>query len=116
MIGGVQYKLRDFALVLPHSDAFFIKCYEGENFAGFDAEIVDHQQALGPTHVHVALTDDSDQLTSDWFAGNYRGVVRQLADFASTQESQIVANPDHVTTLDGEEISIPQPTLVRLNR
>ena len=93
-----------------------IICYEGKSATGFDAEIVDHQQALGPTHIHASLTADSDQLTSNWSAGDYRRVVQQLAEFASTQEDQIIVNKDWATTHDGGEISIPQPTIAWLNR
>ena len=35
VIGGVQRKLRYFALVLPQSDAFFIKAYPGETTEAF---------------------------------------------------------------------------------
>ena len=93
-----------------------IICWEGEDLTGFDAEIVEHQQSLGPTQVHTSLTADCDQLTSTWCAGDYRNVVGQLADFASTQEGQIGVNTDVATTLGGEKISVAQPTLVWLTR
>ena len=87
-----------------------ISCYEGKDLTGFDAEIVEHQQTLGPTHFHTSLTSDGDQLTSTWCAGDYRRVVRHLAHFAGSQEGQIAR------TFDGGEISIAQPTLVWLDR
>ena len=116
LVDILTYGKKDLISISVNRDSKEITCYEGENFTGFDGEIVDHQQALGPTHVHVSLTDDSDQLTSVWCAEDYRRVVRQLANFASTQESQIVMNSDHVATLDRGKISIPQPTLIRLDR
>jgi len=93
-----------------------IVCYEGENLTGFDTEIVEHQQAGGPTHSHTALTSDDDQLTSKWSAGDYRRVVRQLAELADSREGQIAVDRDFATTVDGGEISISQPTLVWLAR
>ena len=93
-----------------------IVCYEGEDLTRFDAEIVEHQQALGPTHVHMSLTTDGDQLTSTWCAGDYRRVAQHLADFADSQEGQIAVKREVATTLDGGEIWIAQPTLVWLDR
>ena len=66
-----------------------IVCFEGENLTGYDAEIVEHQQAVGATHIYTSLTADGDQLTSRWFAGDYSRVVRHLAEFANSQEDQI---------------------------
>ena len=93
-----------------------IIAYEGKDLTGFDAEIVEHQQGFGPTRAQAFLTDDSDQLTSNWRAGDYRRVIRQLADFASTQEDLFVLNPDYSTTLDKGENSIPRPTIVWLEQ
>ena len=66
-----------------------IVCFEGENLTGYDAEIVERQQSVGPTRVHTSQTADSDQLTLRWSAGDYRRVVRQLAEFAHRQEGRI---------------------------
>lgn len=70
-----------------------IICYEGEDLTGIDAQIVEHQQALGPTHVHASLTADGDQLTSNWCAGDYRRVVHELAKYAAAQENRIGIHP-----------------------
>ena len=93
-----------------------IVCFEGENLTGYDAEIVEHQQAVGATHIHTSLTADGDQLTSRWFAGDYRRVVRHLAEFAKSQEDQIAVRREIATTLDGGDISVARPTLVWLRR
>ena len=80
-----------------------ILCHEGHDVTGFDAEIVEHQQAMGPTQAQESLTVDSDQIASKWSAGDYRRVVQELASFASVQENYTAAK-------------IPQPTLVWLDR
>ena len=93
-----------------------VVCYEGEDLTGFDAEIVEHQQAHGPVHVHASVTADSDQLTSTWCAGDYRRIVGQLADMASNQESRLEVRQDVAATQNGGKIFIPRPTLVWLDR
>ena len=93
-----------------------IICYEGNDLTGFDADIVEHQQALGPTHAHASLTADSDQLTSNWCAGDYRRVVHQLAKFAAAQESRIGIHPKIAEQLDIGDFPVAQPTLVWLDR
>ncbi len=94
-----------------------IICYEGNDLTGFDADIVEYQQqVLGPTHFHVSLTEDSDRLTSDWSAGDYRRVVRRLAKYASDQENQIVIDPKYAEALGLGHVAVAQPTLVWLDR
>ena len=94
-----------------------IICYEGIDLTGCDADIVEYQQrVLGPTHSHVSLTEDSDRLTSNWSAGDYRRVVRRFARYASDHESQIVIDPKYAEVLGVGDVSIAQPTLVWLDR
>ena len=93
-----------------------IICYEGDDLTGFDSEIVEHQQRVGPTHVHASLTEDSDQLTSNWRAGDYRRVCQQLAEYARTQENRIVIDPTYAADFGTGDVSMAQPTLVWLKR
>ena len=93
-----------------------IICYEGKDLTGFDAAIVEQEWAFGPTNIYVSLTEDSDQLTLSWCAGDYRKVTRQLAKSAQDKEGQIVINPIVVERLGMENVSVPQPTLVWLKR
>ena len=93
-----------------------IICYEGDDRTGFDSEIVEHQRQVGPTHVHASLTEDSDQLTSNWCAGDYRSVCRKLAEYAGNQENQIVLDPKYAAVLRKGKVSMAQPTLVWLKR
>ena len=115
LVDALKYAEKDLVTLCVNRESKEIICYEGEDLTGFDAEIVEHQQAFGPAHVHVALTEDSDQLTSNWCAGDYRRVVRQLAEYASTQEKLIVIDPKFAASLKGHH-GIAQPTLVWLDR
>ena len=116
LVDVLKYGEKDLMRLSVNRDSREIVCLEGENVTGLDAEIVGHQQAVGPTHVHTSLTADSDQLTSKWCAGDYRRVVRHLAEFAHSQEGQIAVRRDVATTPDGGDISVDQPTLVWMNR
>ena len=116
LVDALKYAGMDLMTISVNRESKEIACLEGEDLTGFDAEIVEHQQAVGPTQVHTSLTADGDQLTSIWCAGDYRRTARRLAELAESQENQIVMRPDGATTLEGGEISIPQPTLVWLNR
>ena len=93
-----------------------ITCYEGQNLTGIDAEIVKYQQTIGPTHVHAALTADTDQLTTNWDAGAYRRIVRNLAKFAAAQENRIGLHPEVAEQLGAQDVFVDQPTLVWLDR
>ena len=113
----LNFAKKDLCALSANRESKEIICYEGNDLTGFDADIVEYQQrVLGPTHSHVSLTEDSDRLTSDWSAGDYRRVVRRLARYASDQESQIVINPEYAEVLGLEDVSVPQPTLVWLDR
>ena len=116
LVDVLKYGERDWVTLSINRDLREIVCFEGENVTGYDAEIVEHQQVVGARHVHMSLTADGDQLTSRWCAGDYRRVVRQLAEVAHRQEGQIAVRREFATTLDGEDISVAQPTLVWLNR
>ena len=116
LVDVLKFGAKDLMRLYVNRESREIVCLEGENLTGFDAEIVEHQQAVGPTHIHTSLTADGDQLTSMWCTGDYRRVVRRLAEFANSQEGQIAVSRDIATTHDGGEISVPQPTLVWLDR
>ena len=116
LVDVLKYGEKDLMRLSFNRESREIVCLEGENLTGFDADIVEHQQAVGPTHVHASLTADGDQLTSRWCAGDYRRVVRHFAEFAHSQEGQIAVRREIAMTPDGEDISVAQPTLVWLNR
>ena len=116
LVDVLKYGEMNLAELSVNSKSREIVCFEGENLTGYDAEIVEHQLAVGPTYKHTPLTADGDQLTSRWFAGDYRRVVRHLAEFANSKEDQIAVRREIVTTFDGGEIGVARPTLVWLSR
>ncbi len=93
-----------------------ITFYEGGAVTAFDAHIVQHQRITSSMIPHVSLTEDSDQLTSRWSAGDYRRVTRHLAARAAQEENKIFVDPDFLAKIGKPEISVPQPTLVWLDR
>ena len=105
----------DFTITVSQ-DSKEITCYEGADITGFDSDIVTHQQLSGPLNTQVTLTGNSDQLTSQWKAGDYRRVTRRLARIASDIEGEIGVRPELRETLGMENVSIPKPTLVTIKR
>ncbi len=93
-----------------------ITFYEGGPATAFDAYIVRYQGITTPMISHLSLTGDSDQLTSRWTAGDYRRVTKALADYATHEEDTIFVDPAFLGQIGKPEISIPQPTLVWLDR
>lgn len=93
-----------------------ITFYEGGPATAFDASIVHHQRITTPLTRHVSLTEDSDQLTSRWTAGDYRRVTKRLADHAADKENTIFVDPALLAQIGKPKISIPQPTLVWFDR
>ena len=93
-----------------------INFYEGGPATTFDASIVHHQRITTPLTRHVSLTEDSDQLTSRWTAGDYRRVARRLAGHAKHEENTIFVDPDFLKLIGKPKLSIPQPTLVWIDR
>ncbi|MBN1906279.1 MAG: hypothetical protein JW927_14405 [Deltaproteobacteria bacterium] len=93
-----------------------ITFYEGGPLTAFDGQIVQHQRLTSPIIPHVSLTEDSDQLTSRWTAGDYRRVTKRIAAHAANEENTILVDPNFLTKIGKSKISIPQPTLVWLKR
>jgi hypothetical protein len=93
-----------------------IICYEGDQVTAFDTEIVEQERISTPTTPHFSLTEDGDQLTSRWKAGDYRRVMRSLADYAASQENRIQVNADFLKKIGKPAISVAQPTVVWLDR
>jgi hypothetical protein len=93
-----------------------ITCYEGDNATAFDVDIVQQERISTPTTPHVSLTEDDDQLTSRWTAGDYRRVTSMLANYAASKENTILFDPDFLRQIGRHEISMPQPTVVWLVR
>src|SRR5712691_2543873 len=73
-----------------------IICYEGARATAFDTSIVSHQWVTSPVTHHLSLTEESDQITSRWTAGDYRRVVRGLATYAAGKENDIIIDAAYV--------------------
>lgn len=74
-----------------------IVIHEGGNKTGFDAEIVESDRLLAATSAQFRLTDDSDQLTARWTAGEHRAAIAYLVDRALDEEKKtIVADPTKI--------------------
>ena len=118
LVDALKYAEKDLVTLSVNREPKEITCYEGKDLTGFDADIVDHQQSLlGATHIHARLTADSDLLNSNWCAGDYRRVVRRLAEYVSSQENTILVNPEVLASLGKREVpAITQPTLVWVER
>ncbi len=93
-----------------------ITFYEGGPATAFDLRIVQQQRLTAPITPHVQLTEDSDQLTSRWTAGDYRRVTKRLARNAANKEKTIIVDPAFLAQIGKSRISIPQPTLVWFDR
>lgn len=116
LVDALKYTEEDLVTLSVKRESKEIICHEGKDITGFDAEIVERQQAIGPLNIQASLTADSDQITSNWCAGDYRRVTGQLAEYASSQENTILVNQEVLARLGKGDISIAQPTLVWLER
>jgi hypothetical protein len=72
--------------------------YEGGNVTGFDRTIIEHQHSTNPFHIHSVLTDDTDQLTSDWNCADFRRVARKIVGAAEKVETETVVSTLHGNT------------------
>lgn len=108
-----------------------VEVYEGGNVTGFDGTIIQHQHGTNPFHIHSILTDDTDQLTSDWNAADFRRVASKIVEAAEKAETETVVStlrgnrdlfkrpvvfevPEHEAQADAavlEDLSFPSPKL-----
>lgn len=83
-----------------------ITAFEGGDLTGADALMIRRQQLTNPFRTHTSLTEDDDQLTSRWKAGDYRRLVERLASLAASLENEVIS------TFGGRETPLfSQPTL-----
>jgi hypothetical protein len=75
--------------------------YEGSDVTGEDWALVDQQQSTNPFRAHVPLTEDADQLTRAWTAGDYRRTAAWLRDLAAdAQHETVVFAPEGVAPIN----------------
>lgn len=115
-VDGLKYAQHNLVTIKVDETSRTIIFYEGGPATAFDAHIVYHQRITTPITWHVSLTEDSDQLTSRWTAGDYRRVTKQLAGHAAQKEDTIFVDPTFLEQIGKPSISIPQPTLVWFDR
>lgn len=115
-VDALKYAQRNLITIKVDETSRTIVFYEGGPTTAFDAHIVHHQQITTPMTSHVSLTEDSDQLTSQWTAGDYRRITKRLADHAAHEENNIVVDPALLAQIGKSNISIPQPTLIWFDR
>ncbi len=115
-VDALKYAQRNLITVKVDETSRTIVFYEGGPATAFDSHIVQHQRITAPLTRHVSLTEDSDQLTSRWTAGDYRRVTKRLADHAAHEESTIFVDPAFLAQIGKPKISIAQPTVVWLDR
>lgn len=101
-VDALKYAQLDLVTIKVDESSRIITCYEGGQATAFDAKIIHQARLSAPTMPHVSLTEDGDQLTSRWTAGDYRRVTKMLANYAASKENTM--------------ISVPQPTVVWLVR
>jgi hypothetical protein len=115
-VDALKYAQRDLVIVAVDEPSRTIVFYEGGPATAFDSSIIHHQQITSPMKPHVSLTEDNDRLTSRWTAGDYRRVAKSLAYRAAQEENTIFVDPGLLEQIGKNEISIPQPTVVWLDR
>jgi hypothetical protein len=64
--------------------------YEGGEVSGHDLEIVRNDHITSPFQKQNALIDDTDQLTGNWTAGQYREYWRWLCSIAENAETNTI--------------------------
>ena len=92
--------------------ARLVTVYEGGDITGEDWALVEHQRRTNPFRAHVPLTEDADQLTAAWTAGDYRHTtawLRDLAVEAQREQTVMFAPPG----LDPVPL-FPRPTVVSI--
>lgn len=115
-VDALKYAQRGLVTIEVDESSRIITCYEGDNATALDAGIIQQAPISTPTTPHVPLTEDGDQLTSSWTAGDYRRVTTMLANYAASKENTIHVDPDALRQIGKSEISVPQPTVVWLVR
>ena len=115
-VDALKYAQRDLVTLSVNESSRTITCYEGGNKTLFDMPIIQQGRISSPMTPHISLTENSDQITSKWTAGDYRQVIKMLAKYAATKENTIVVDRDFLSKIGKSDISVSQPTLVWLDR
>jgi hypothetical protein len=98
--------------------------YEGGNVSGHDAAIIRHDHITTPFHKQSPLVEDSDQLTTNWTAGEYRQYWQWLQSIVKAAETEtIMAQAGPLAPMQDVmkrpvvvEISLPSAALERVQQ
>jgi len=94
-----------------HEDEKTVTIYEGGDLTGSDSQLVYYQYERLSNYTHVDLTHESDQLTNQWTAGQFRSLLKYLRDLA------VDASPTVYFSPNGEMLPLfPRPTLIEIPR
>jgi hypothetical protein len=88
-VDALKYANHDLTVFKVDEQSQTIICYEGQQATSFDSNVVHEQRITVPATRQVSLTDDCDQITSKWTAGDYRRVMKNLASYAASKENTI---------------------------
>ncbi|MGP8175256.1 MAG: hypothetical protein ACLP7O_12015 [Terracidiphilus sp.] len=90
LVDALKLGLHDRAeFSVDHNDKT-LTIYEGGEVSGHDFEIVSSDHITSPFHKQNALVEDSDQLTTNWTAGQYRQYWRWLRSIAENAETNTI--------------------------
>ena len=115
-VDTLKYANHDLIEIKIDEQSRTINCYEGQQATQSDSDIVYQQRLTAPASPQISLTDDSDQVTSRWTAGDYRRVITDFASYAADKENEIFVDAAYLGQPGKSAASIPQPTLVWLDR
>jgi hypothetical protein len=91
-------------------EARVLTVYEGGNLTGHDASIVSQDHATVPFHNQHPFVDDTDQLTSQWSAGQYRQYWRWLRPIAEAAQTETIVG--QAGPLAPQQELVKRPTVV----
>jgi hypothetical protein len=90
LVDALKLGAHDMAEFAVDHSSKTLTVYEGGNVSGHDAAIVRNDHITTPFHKQSPLVDDSDQLTANWTAGQYRQYWRWLQAIVEKAETNTI--------------------------
>jgi len=90
LVDALKLGAHDMAEFAVDQSSKTLTVYEGGNVSGHDAAIIRHDHITTPFHKQSPLVDDSDQLTTNWTAGQYRQYWRWLQAIVEKAETNTI--------------------------